>query len=438
VASRLFLVLLFAALIFPQTVLADLASRRTPVVVALEKVGPAVVNIRTEQIVARRSSPFFGFGGSLFEDFFGEFGPSRVYASQSLGSGVLVDKRGYVLTNAHVIEKASKIFVALPEQLKEQQAELVGVDTQLDLAVLKLDSRRSYPAITLGDSDDLMLGETVIAVGNPLGLGHSITTGVVSTAHRRLPSEDGSLAVFVQSDALINPGNSGGPLLNLDGELVGINTAIARQAQGIGFAIPVAVVRRVLDDLIRFGEVRPGFIGVIPGEVGRAFTRARGGGGVLVTDLDKVSPAAAGGLHVADVIVSLDGVPVDTVREYLTLLATYPPQSRVSIGYLRGTSEKEAVIATLAVPDGYAQSYALKVFGFWPADTTEGVRVGNVEPGGAAEQAGLRTGDRIVEVGGVAIENLDVFTRLLEKNLGVYPLNFLLVRRNKGYYVDLP
>jgi len=436
---RRFVVLLVSLALFcPQLAAADLATRRSPVVKALEKVGPAVVNIRTEQILQRRGSPFFGFGGSLFEDFFGEFGSSRVYASQSLGSGVLVDERGYVLTNAHVIDKASKIFVALPDQLKEQQVELVGVDKRLDLAVLKLKEERRYPIVQIGRSDDLMLGETVIAVGNPLGLEHSITTGVVSTDRRRLPAEDGSLAVFVQSDALINPGNSGGPLLNLDGELVGINTAIARQAQGIGFAIPAAVVGRVLDDLIRYGEVRPGFIGVIPGEVGRAFTRARGGGGVLVTDLSQGHAAAKGGLKVADVIVALDGIAVDTVHEYLSLLATYPPGRGVMLEYLHGTTERRVQITTEPVPQGYVEEYVRKVFGFWPMDTNRGLQIDALEPGGAAQQAGLQVGDRVVEVGGAGVADLVKFRQLLEKNLGVYPLSFLIARRNNGYYVDLP
>ncbi len=417
---------------------ADRTSRRTPVVEALEKAGPAVVNIRTEQIVKRRSSPFFGFGGSLFEDFFGEFGPSRLYTSQSLGSGVLVDARGYILTNAHVIEKASKIFVALPDQLKERQVTLVGVDRRLDLAVLRLEGEGSFPSLPLGDSDELMLGETVIAVGNPLGLGHSITTGVISTAARRLPTEDGSLSVFVQSDALINPGNSGGPLLNLDGELVGINTAIARQAQGIGFAIPSNVVRRVLNELITYGRVRPGYLGLFPGEVGRAFTRARGGGGVLVTEVEPDSSAAQAGLTVADVILAIDDIPVDTVREFLALAATYPPGSRLNVSYLRGTRESHVALRAATIPDGYPRRYALKVFGFWVRQGRGGLVVDELAPGGAAEKAGMQPGDVLAEVGGTRVESLAAFDELLQENLGVYPLNFLIVRRNNGYYLDLP
>jgi len=436
--KRRLLLIVLTCLALATAAHADRVSRRTPVVVALEKAGSAVVNVRTEQIVERRSSPFFGFGGSLFEDFFGEFGPSRVYSSQSLGSGVLVDPRGYILTNAHVIAKASKIFVALPEQLKEQQVSLVGVDTRLDLAVLKLDGEGPFPSLPLGDSDDLMLGETVIAVGNPLGLGHSITTGVLSTAARRLPSEDGSLSVFVQSDALINPGNSGGPLLNLDGELVGINTAIARQAQGIGFAIPSNVARRVLNDLITYGKTRPGYIGLLPGEVGRAFTRARGGGGVLVTELEPRSPAAQAGLAVADVILTIDGIPVDTVREFVTLAATYPPGSRMRIGFLRGARESKVALKPAAIPEGYPRTYALKVFGFWVREGQRGLTVDELVAGGAAEQAGVQPGDLLAEVGGVGVDSLAGVNELLGRNLGVYPLNFLIVRRNNGYYVDLP
>ncbi|RME40750.1 MAG: serine protease Do, partial [Deltaproteobacteria bacterium] len=219
--------------------------RRTPVVEVVEQAGPAVVNIRTEQIVQRRSSPFFGFGGSLFEEFFRDFAPPRLYTTESLGSGVIIEPDGLILTNAHVISRASKIFVALQGRPKEVEAQLVGVDESLDLALIRIAGKKkgNYPHLQLGRSDDLMVGEPVVAIGNPLGLGSSITTGVVSAPLRALSLDKDFTAVFIQTDALINPGNSGGPLVNMEGRVIGINTAIARQAQGIGFAIPANVIR---------------------------------------------------------------------------------------------------------------------------------------------------------------------------------------------------
>ena len=191
-------------------------SRRTPVVEAVEKVGSAVVNIRTERIVKRRSA-FFGFNDPFFDQFFRDLAPPQVYKTQSLGSGVIIDPKGYILTNAHVIQKASRIFVALPDSRKELEAELVGKAERVDLAVLKILEEREYPSLSPGSSSDLLVGETVIAIGNPLGLGHSVTTGVVSAPRRRIPMADKSFSVFIQTDALINPGNSGGPLLNING-----------------------------------------------------------------------------------------------------------------------------------------------------------------------------------------------------------------------------
>src|SRR5210317_937791 len=250
--------------------------RRSAVVDTVAKAGPAVVNIRTEQIVQRRSSPFFGFGDSFFDDFFRQFSQTRSYRTQSLGSGAIIDSRGYLVTNAHVVEKASKIYVALPGERKEREASLVGLDQSTDLAVIKVVAEQSLPYLTFADDDDLLLGETVIAIGNPLGLENSVTTGVVSAPKRRLPDGEGGVSVFIQTDALINPGNSGGPLLDINGRLIGINTAIIQQAQGIGFAIPIKVVRRIVEDLIAHGRVRPAYSGILPGEISRTMARSRG------------------------------------------------------------------------------------------------------------------------------------------------------------------
>lgn len=416
---------------------ADAHERRTAVVEAVEKAGPAVVNIRTEQIVKRRSSPFFGFADPFFEEFFRNLVPQRNYKTESLGSGVIIDREGHILTNAHVIEKASRIYVALPGRNRELEATLVGMDERIDLAVIRIEGE-SFAHLPLGRADDLMVGETVIAIGNPLGLGHSITTGVMSAPRRRLSMGDGVHSTFIQSDALINPGNSGGPLININGELIGINTAIARQAQGIGFAIPIDTAKRVLRDLIEHGRVRPAVLGVIPGPVGNAFTRARGPGGVLVNAVEPGSPAAAAGLRVADVIMALDDSPVASTAEFLSLLRTYTPDDRVRVGLLRGSEAGVRTVRLEAPPQGYGMRYGERVFGLSVIDGRDGVTVQRVTPGSAAERAGIARGDLVAELAGERLKSVADYAMVLEGLLGQEPLRFLIVRGNRGHYIELP
>lgn len=412
--------------------------RRSAVVEVAEKVGPAVVNIRTEQIVRRRSSPFFGFGGSLFDDFFRGFGETRVYKTQSLGSGVLIDPKGYVLTNAHVIEQASKIFVALAGEQKEREATLVGADEQLDIAVIRVSGEGPFLAIEMARSDDLILGETVVAIGNPLGLGNSVTTGVVSSPHRRVPMGEGFVGHFIQTDALINPGNSGGPLLNIDGDLIGINTAIASQAQGIGFSIPIDMAKRVVNDLITFGQARIPYLGIMPGNVNQALVRSRGVGGVLVTEVEDGSPATVAGIEIADVILSIDGMTVESPREMRQLLGSYTPDSEIELEILRGMEVLKRSVPLQPLPDQYGLLYSSRVFGLEVADGLEGVLISRVVPDSYAEKARIRVGDRISEIAGQETATVAAYEDVMVRHLGEIPLSFLVIRDNRGYYISLP
>lgn len=412
--------------------------RRTAVVETVAKAGPAVVNIRTEQIVQRRSSPFFGFGDSFFDEFFNQFAPSRSYRTQALGSGAIIDPRGILVTNAHVVEKASKIYVALPGERKEREAVLVGIDPATDLAVIKVEAESPLPFLEFAAADDLLLGETVIAIGNPLGLENSVTTGVISAPRRRLPDGDGGVSVFIQTDALINPGNSGGPLLDINGRLIGINTAIAQQAQGIGFAIPIHVVRRVVDDLIVYGRIRPVYSGILPGEISSAMVRSRGAGGVLVTEVDDNSPAARAGVQIADVILSVDDVQVDVSSEYLSLLRSYPPGSEVILDLLRGEQERRIALPLEALPEGYAFNYFARIFGLNVSQDGQGVVVSNVLPDSPAARIELRPGDRIVEIEEEGVRSLENLVSQIEANLGRLPLRLTIYRGNRGYLVTLP
>ncbi len=432
-----YLVYSFLLIIFTVPV-ASAAERRTAVVEAVAKARDAVVNIRTEQIVRRQSSPFFGFGDSIFDQFFSDMFPSRSYRTQSLGSGVIINAQGYVLTNAHVVEKASKIYLALPERNKELEATLIGKDSRIDLAVLKIDEPGTYPYLLPARSDDLMLGESIIAIGNPLGLGHSITTGIVSSTKRRIQLDKNFSSVFIQTDALINPGNSGGPLININGELVGINTAIARQAQGIGFSIPIDTAKRVMGDLIEYGRVRRAFLGVVPAEVSSAFARSHGDGGVLVEELLPDSPAEKAGLQIADVILAIDGVPVTSLEDYFSLLQTYTPDDTLQLTLLRGLKNQQQSVLLTALPDGYELSYTLRTFGFLPRQGRRDVLVDKVADNSAAEQVGLIKGDRIAEVDGVEVQTLEEFAEVIADRLGRLPLTFLVVRGNRGYLIELP
>ena len=364
--------------------------------------------------------------------------PSRVYKTQALGSGVIIDPKGYILTNAHVIDKASKIFVALSEESKELEATLIGQDNRLDLAVLKIKNAGVYSYLQPGRSEDLMLGETVIAIGNPLGLGHSITTGIVSSTQRRIQVAESLSSVFIQTDALINPGNSGGPLININGELIGINTAIARQAQGIGFSIPINTAKRVLKDLIKFGRVRLAYLGVIPAEVGSAFVRSHSEGGVLVDSVENNSPADRAGLQEADVVLAIDAVPVGSVDQFFSLLRSYTPDDQLELTVLRGTRQFAETIHLSVLPEAYLLSYTRRVFGFSLGQGRRGVMVDSVVADSPAGRVRIRPGDLVVKVDDREIDTLAEFEQVMEDRLGRLPLAFTVVRDNQAYLVELP
>src|SRR5882762_2200216 len=294
------------------------AARRTPIVTVAHDVGPAVVNIQTESTIRRREvDPFDPFG------FFG--GRDRSYSSQSLGSGFVWSSEGIIVTNNHVVEGASRITVNFSDGT-QLPAKLIGVDPDSDVAVLRVDARNLLAA-PIGTSADLLIGETVIAVGNPFGLSGTVTTGVVSALGRSVPSKEAgrTFTDFIQTDASINPGNSGGPLLNIEGRVIGINTMIYANAQGIGFAIPVDRAKKVIQDILRYGQVHSAWIGAVtatitPEEARR--TGLRASRGALVARVIPGSPAQAAGLRAGDIITAVAGRPVDSREAFSTLTAT--------------------------------------------------------------------------------------------------------------------
>lgn len=415
------------------------AERETPIVKAVAAARDAVVNIRTEKIMQRSSRSFFGFGDSIFDQFFHELlPPSRSYKTESLGSGVIIDSSGHILTNAHVVDKASRIFVATADTDRELMAKLVGQDSRIDLAVLKIVEDGSYPFLAPARSDDLMLGETVIAIGNPLGFGHSITTGIVSSTKRRVQLSEEVSSVFIQTDALINPGNSGGPLININGELIGINTAIARQAQGIGFSIPIDIAKRVVSDLIAYGRVRHPYLGIIVGEVSRSFVLSHGEGGVLIEDVSADGPGLAAGLQVADVILAVDGVPLSSVGQYYAELNTYTPGDVLSITLLRGDHRISASVTLSSLPAGYQMAYTRNAFGFSVRQERSGLVIDDIVAGAAADRVGLKPGDFVVKVENQLVETVAQFELAIEERLGRKSLQFTVVRDSVAYLVELP
>ena len=307
-----------------------LPSRRNEVVEVVERVAPSVVNIAAEQTVRRRPS--------LFDDFFFGF-DQGTRKTQSLGSGVIIEAKGIILTNDHVISGASKI-VATTKSGLELDCEVVGSDTDNDLAVLRVKRPGApLPSIKLGTSSDLMIGETVVAIGNPFGLSNTVTAGVLSALGRSVQGSENQRVYtdFIQIDAPINPGNSGGPVVNIQGELIGIATAIIGGAQGIGFAIPVDRARRIKDDILNFGGVRAVWVGL------RGRTLTSGGGddakarGFRVRAIAPGSPADKAGVRAGDQIVSVDGSPIDSREAWDTALSTRGPGKPMKV-VLRGAS----------------------------------------------------------------------------------------------------
>jgi serine protease Do len=387
-------------------------SRRTPVVLAVERVAPAVVNISAEQVTEQRISPFGAFSPDpFFERFFEGFEVPelrRRVKSTSLGSGFIVDDKGHVLTNAHVVERAAKIRVTLVDK-RSFPADLVASDPDSDLAVLKVRDADGLPQVQMGTSRDLMVGETVIAIGNPFGLSNSVTTGVISATTRSLKTEGREYRDFIQTDASINPGNSGGPLVNIEGEVIGVNTAIIQAAEGIGFAIRIDKARRILSDLLKFGRVRGVWMGVDVQTVTSELARALGMGetpGVVVARVEKDGPGAKAGLRRGDVVTSLGE---HVVEDEGAFRAAVDDAGRGASLVLKGLRKGKPITLTVTLsepPPDLADRMLERSVGLRLVAKRRGIVVGEVRAGSPAEQAGLRPGDLILEIGGSAVRSL--------------------------------
>ncbi|HET7710944.1 MAG TPA: trypsin-like peptidase domain-containing protein [Thermoanaerobaculia bacterium] len=376
------------------------ASRRTPVVAVAHNVLPAVVNIQTEATIRRRE----------FDSFFDPFGifGQRSVPSQSLGSGFVWSSDGIVVTNNHVVEGASRISVVFSDG-SQMPARLIGVDPDSDLAVLRVNAR-NLVAAPIGTSSDLLIGETVVAVGNPFGLSGTVTTGVLSAVGRSVPSkEEGrTFTDFIQTDASINPGNSGGPLLNIEGKVIGINVAIYANAQGIGFAIPVDRAKKVIQDLLRYGEVHRAWTGVVtatltPEEARRLGLRVQRG--ALVARVFSGSPAETAGLHAGDVITAVDGKTVDSREAFSTYTATLGAGDTVTLTLIRNGSSTTLRLRATDPPPNLGLRILTDIAGLRVADDGGNVVIASVVRGSRGDSIGLAPGDYVVGVNGIEVRS---------------------------------
>jgi serine protease Do len=433
---------------FPQS-FADLA----------EKVKPAVVNISTTTTVRIPGNPFRHFfgpeegpSGDFFRRFFGDI-PDRELKQQSLGSGFIIDKDGFIITNNHVVEGADEIKVKLADR-REFKAKVVGRDSKTDLALIKISSLfKGLPTLTLGDSDKIRVGDWVLAIGNPFGLEHTVTQGIISATGRVIGS--GPYDNFLQTDAPINPGNSGGPLINLEGEVIGINTAIVATGQGIGFAIPSNMAKSIISQLKEKGKVTRGWIGVsvqsVTPEMAQAFG-LREPKGALVGEVVTGGPSDVAGIKRGDIVVSFNGKGIKNMSDLPTIVAETPVGKTVDVKIIRGGKEMNLKITVAEMTEERLASYmrsreesiGITVDDIKPRWQREfgikdrvGVVVVDVATNSPADDAGIEIGDVIKEVNRKPIRNIKDYESAMQRSEKGKPLLFLIKRGAQTFYLTV-
>ena len=403
----------------------------------LERTTPAVVNISVQSRAAVAENPLFR--DPFFRRFFDLPEQPQARRAISAGSGVIVDaRRGYVLTNHHVVRSAERITVTLKDR-REFQAELVGSDPATDVALLRIPGE-ALTALPFGDSEQLKVGDLVIAIGNPFGLGQTVTSGIVS-ALGRSGIENGNYEDFIQTDASINPGNSGGALINSKGELVGINTAILAPSGGnvgIGFAVPANMARSVMEQLLRFGQVRRGRIGVVIQDLEPAAAEALGlaaDEGAMIARVEPGSPAERAGLRGGDVVLSVDGTPIQGSGELRNRIALVEADRSVRLEVLRNGRRSQIAVQVAPLPAGGDSAAPIErlagaTLGELPPDhpaygRVSGVLVLRVSRGSPAAAIGLRRGDLILGVDGTPVGSAAELAQALAPGGGRATLNIL-------------
>ena len=435
-----------------------------------KQVAPAVVNINTEstvktsfhmrQMPGNEQNPFGGQGP--LEDFFNQFGaPSEMpqnFKQKSLGSGVIVDKDGYILTNHHVVGEADKIQVKIHGDPKAYEAKVIGSDKETDLAVIKIEASHALPYARLGNSDGLTVGDWVLAIGSPFGLEETVTAGIISAKGRDLGAP---FQRFLQTDAAINPGNSGGPLVNMAGEVIGINTQIASDNgnnAGVGFAVPSNAAISVYNQIVKTGKVSRGSIGItFQTDQSEVLLRSFGAThGVVITSVQPDGPAGQAGLQQGDVIVAINGSPINSADDLLAKVAELPVGEKATLGYIRDRKEQSSTLMIIdrskmlagltgadQEPEDSAHEGAQAKFGISVQNVSpeiarqmglegaSGVMVSDVTDSSFAEEVGLQRGDVILEVNHQPVQKVDDLMRI---QLGLKPGSdvVFLVRRSQG------
>jgi len=426
-----------------------------------EKLKPSVVNISTTKTVRSgvlrspfgRGTPFDrNFGGDdFFERFFGDM-PQRQFKQKSLGSGFIISHDGYIFTNNHVVEQADKILVKLSDG-KEYEAKVIGKDAKTDIALIKIKPNDSLPVAETGDSEKLRVGDWVLAVGNPFGLEQTVTAGIVSAKGRVIGA--GPYDNFIQTDASINPGNSGGPLFNMEGKVVGINTAIVAQGQGIGFAIPISMAKTILPDLKAKGKVTRGWLGVSVQDISEDIAKSmkiKDKSGALISDVFKGDPADKAGLKSGDIVTEINGKPVKDTHELLMMIAGFRIGETIRIKIVRDGQEKVLPItiaertekSEMASAQQSGEAFGMTVQEITPEiaqhlglTIKKGLIVVDVQEGTVAEEVGIQPQDIILQVNKVKITTMKEYQKEIAK-AGEKGSILLLVKRGKAtFFVPL-
>ena len=429
---------------------------------------PAVVNISTTRIVKghppissnpfsyRRRGRMRPYDNNPFEEFFKHFFgdmPRRQFKQKSLGSGFIINKEGYILTNYHVAEDVDEIKVTLANK-KEFEAKVVGKDKKTDIALIKIDSWNDLPVVSLGDSDKLQVGEWVLAIGNPFGLEHTVTSGIISATGRVIGS--GPYDDYIQTDASINPGNSGGPLFNLKGEVIGINTAIIPEGQGIGFAIPINMVKDILEDLKESGEVTRGWLGLIIQQVTPGLAKSFGleePRGALISEVIPDSPADKAGLKQGDVVLSFNGEEIQDYSKLSRLTAGNAPGSKVRLQVLRDGELKTFTVTLGSLPKDESLLYkprrissrlgmkveniGRRLKSYFDLEDDKGVVVTEVQPNSPADEAGITPGTVIISLNRKPVPDLQTYEKILNAARSGETLLLLVKQGMRTHYLTI-
>ncbi len=451
---KIWLVLLF---VFVSS--ASFASNLPDVKDVAKKVLPAVVNISTTKVV-KYQNPFSGFNFNpetpfdfFFRKFFKNFNQPPVVKRKvhALGSGFIISKDGYILTNYHVIKKATDIRVTLLNTGEVYKAKVVGTDPKADIALIKIKPNGPLPVLKLGDSDKIEVGDWVVAVGNPFGLNGTVTVGIISAKGRVIG--EGPFDHFLQTDVAINPGNSGGPLVDMDGEVIGINTAIMANGQGIGFAIPINMAKNELPYLMKGEKIKRGYLGVMIQPLTPDAAKSLGlktARGAIISQVFKNSAASKAGLKPGDIIVSVNGKPLRSSYDLPYIISSFRPGTKINLGIIRDGKKMVVEVKLGERPENFTPSgtgvYKTD-FGFSVAritpnlvkkyglKRTTGVVIVNVEPGSFASMVGLKPGDVVVKLNYKPVKNLKDFEKLIKKAKNVIFLD--IIRGNTHIFITI-